>query len=173
MGTEHQVPSKDFWTITPFRFTTPDGWVARQTIDHLVFMHVAGNEDINCGITWRRVAPGIDLRRTVQINSLAMRKQFPDANIVLSRFGRLRDRVAYMRVSELTHPDHGPYGQVYSAFYGPFFGGDRPLELFELTGWCPVDDDEHLREITRTIESFRFLLASVERADDDVAAKGA
>lgn len=167
MTQEFTVPGKEFWTVTPFRFAIPDGWVARPTVDHLAFVHVDGDDTVNCGIGWRRVAAGVDLRRTAQINTLALRKQFPDTRVLMSRFGRLRDRVAYLRVSEFTHPEHGRYGQVYSAFHGPIFGPDVPLELFELTGWCPAGDDEHLREITRIVESFRFVFASVRRSAND------
>jgi hypothetical protein len=162
MGTVHQVPSPDFWTITPFRFTTPDGWVARQTVDHLAFLHVEGDENVNCGIAWSRVPATLDLRRTIQINSLAFRKRFPDVTFGLSRFGRLRDRVAYMRIAEFEHPDLGPYGQVYSAFFGPRFGGDRPLELFEITGSFPATATERMKEIIAITESFQFMFAPAD-----------
>jgi hypothetical protein len=177
MTQEFTVPGKEFWTVTPFRFSIPDGWVARPTVDHLAFMHVDGDDTVNCGIGWRRVSPGVDLRRMVQIDTLALRKQYPDTLVLMSRFGRLGDRVAYFRVSELTHPVHGRYGQVFSAFYGPIHGPDVPLELFELRGWCPAGDDERLREITRIVESFRFVFASVRRPGpdlgSDLAAAGA
>ncbi|HAP76378.1 MAG TPA: hypothetical protein DCR14_09880 [Acidimicrobiaceae bacterium] len=171
MATQHDVPSRDFWTVTPFHFSTPDGWVAKQTVDHLAFMHVDGNTDINCAIGWKRVAGSMDLRRLIQINSLALKKRFPEAIISLSRYGRLRDRVAYMRVAEFDHPELGPYGQIYSAFFGPRFGSDRPVEFFELTGAFPAADNERMKEIIAIVESFQFRFADAKVSP--LQAKGA
>ena len=154
-----QVPGPDFWTITPFTFETPEGWSARQTADQLAYMEVDGEPSSNCGIQWKRISSQIDLRLVAQMSQAVTRKIDPEVKVGVSRYGRLHGRLSYLRISEFTPPDRPLTGQVYTAFFGPSFGMDRPIELFEIIGHFDATNGDRMRQISDIIASFHFIVA--------------
>lgn len=159
MSQRHAVPSEDFWTITPFSFETPDGWSARQTATHLAYLTVDDEESTNCGIMWKRVSAQFDLDLVTRAVIGALKATDPDAKVGVSRKGLLHGRPSYLRVAEITVGDGDDArrkGQLYTAFFGPRFGEDRPVELFEIIGHFEVEHEHRLQEIRDIIASFRF-----------------
>ncbi len=172
------VPSEDFWTITPFHCDLPEGWVARQTVDHLAYMEVDGEPGTNCGIQWKRVSHDLELPQVAAMSHAVTRKIDPNVQVAVSKYGRRHGWMAYLRLSEFTVTDGESKtlkGQVYSASFGPSFGPDRPIELFEIIGHFDAANGHRAAEIELIVSSFRFdvaLRADVEPSGLDEA-KGA
>ena len=159
MTNRHAVPSEDFWTITPFSFETPDGWTARQTATHLAYMEVPDEPGTNCGILWKRVSRKLDLSEIARMAQTVLAATDPNAEVGVSKRGELNGRPAYVRIAELTvgeGDDATRKGQFYTAFSGPGFGEDRPVELFEIIGHFDVANAHRLNEISEIVASFRF-----------------
>lgn len=155
-----QVPSQDFWTITPFTIATPDGWTAKQTVDQLVYMQADGEPTTNCGVQWKRVSPKLELRQLGGMAWQVTKRIDPDAKLQYSRFARLNGFTAYLRLSEFGKPvgdDRVPTGQMYAAVHGPFFGPDRPIELFEIIGHFEASNPHRAGELEAILGSFEFL----------------
>ncbi|MCB0998917.1 MAG: hypothetical protein KDB40_06420 [Acidimicrobiales bacterium] len=162
MTQEFTVPGEQFWTITPFRFSTPDGWSGRQTVDQLAYLWVEGEAGTNCGIQWKRVPAMLELPRIAAMSLAVTTKQFPDVKVGLSTYGRLGGRLGYVRVAEFTKPDGVVTAQVYGTFFGPRFGADRPVELFEIIGHCAVANRHRIAELQGIVNSFRFIVSAAE-----------
>ena len=167
MSTLHQVPGPDFWTITPFTFETPDGWSAKPTAEQLAYMSVDGESSTNCGIQWKRVSPKLELRTISQMSHAVTRKIDPEVKVGLSRYGRLHGRMSYLRISEFTPQGSHLTGQVYTAFFGPSFGMERPIELFEIIGHFDAVNGNRMKEISDIIASFRFIVATAAATGPD------
>lgn len=160
MTRQHQVPSQELWGITPFRFTTPDGWSVRQTVDQLAYMTREGEPGTNCGIQWKRVSPKIDLRQVAQLSHGVMRRIDREAKVAQSKFSKLNNHLAYLRVMEFRASTDGPLQhQLYTAVFGPRLGPDQPVELFEIIGHVPAGRDDLMREVGEIVGSFRFPVA--------------
>lgn len=160
MTRQHQVPSQELWGITPFRFTTPDGWSVRQTVDQLAYMTREGESGTNCGIQWKRVSPRIDLRQVAQLSHGVMRRIDREAKVAQSKFSKLNNHLAYLRVMEFRASTDGPLQhQLYTAVFGPRLGPDQPVELFEIIGHVPAGRDDLMREVGEIVGSFRFPVA--------------
>lgn len=185
MTQQHQVPSQELWGITPFRFTTPEGWSVRQTVDQLAYMSRDDEPSTNCGVQWKRVSATLELRQVAQMSRNVLNMIDPGAAVGVSRFGKLHGRVSYLRISEFTTKGGVRTGQVYITFFGPRFAPDRPVELFEIFGHFDVANGNRLDEIEAIAKSFRFLIATTpsvtgsddtpadDAAADDTIAKGA
>ena len=114
------------------------------------------------------------------MNMAATKHSASKIEVASSRYGRLNGRATYSRVAKLTLPsrdgtDPTVVGQTYTAFFGPVFGSDHPVELFEIIGHFPADDAaERLAELEQINLSFEFNGIVVGQADEpDAAAKGA
>lgn len=161
---QHQVPSQELWGITPFRFTTPDGWSVRQTVDQLAYMSRDDEPSTNCGILWKRVSPKLELRTIAQMSHAVTRRIDPDVKVAMSRYGKLHGRLSHLRISEFRPEGSHLTGQVYTAFFGPSFGLERPIELFEIIGHVDAEREDRLdriKEISDIIASFRLGVASL------------
>ena len=159
MSNRHAVPSEDFWTITPFSFETPDGWTARQTTSHIAYMEVPDESGTNCGILWKRVSAKLDLSEIARMSQAVLAATDPKAKVGVSKRGELNGRDAYVRIAELTVGEGDEAvtkGQFYTAFFGPRFGEDRPVELFEIVGHFEAENAHRLNEISGIVGSFRF-----------------
>lgn len=170
MSQRHTVPSEAFWAITPFSFETPDGWSARQTATHLAYLTPDDEPGTNCGILWRRVAGQLTLDSVTQMAMGRLRLTDADAKVGVSKKGLLRGRPAYVRIAELTVGDGEQArrkGQYYTAFFGPRFGPDRPVELFEIVGHFDVEQAHRVQEIADVAASFEFQLRPRAVADAD------
>ena len=153
------IPSQDFWTITPFNLTVPDGWTARQTVDQLVYMQSADGSNTDCGVQWKRVSASLKMRQVAQMSHATVRRLDPDVQVGVSRHGSLHGRPTYLRISDLTISEDGAkrnVGQVYAAFFGPRFTSESPVELFEIIGHFDAGDQASVAEISAIVESFRF-----------------
>lgn len=173
------IPSEDFWTITPFSVDLPEGWTARQTVNQLAYMEVAGEPSTNCGIQWKRVSHDLELPQVAAMSHAVTRKIDPDVQVALSKYGRRHGWMAYLRLSEFSVSDGDAKklkGQVYSAAFGPSFGLDRPIELFEIIGHFDAANGHRAAEIETIVSSFRFnvaLRADAGGPDGLAEAKGA
>ena len=173
------VPSEDFWTVTPFTFDLPEGWVAHPTVEQLAYMHVDGETTTNCGVQWRRVSPQLELRQIAQMSHAVTRRLDPDVKVVRSKYVRRHGWMTYLRLSELTVRSGDTEtlkGQVYSASFGPSFGPDRPIEVFEMIGHFDAANGHRGSELDQIISSFRFnvaLRADATGPDTAAEAKGA
>lgn len=169
MSTQHTVPSPEFWAITPFRFSCPDDWSARQTAEQLVYFSRDDEPTTNCGIQWKRIPATVDLRRIAQVTMNVTRAAYPDVTVGLSRYGKLHGKLSYLRICEFTNHSGVKMGQVYVAFTGPLFGLDRPVELFEIAGHFDATRPERLEEIQAIVKSFQFVVAAQPVSDDERA----
>jgi hypothetical protein len=157
-----QVPSPDFWAITPFTISTPEGWSAKQTVDQLVYMSADGEPSTNCGVQWKRVSRNLSLQ---QIGGMAWRvtkRMDPDAKLQYSRFIRVNGFTAYLRLSEFhkqadADGEQMLAGQMYAALHGPDFGEGRPIELFEIIGHFEAGHPHRAAELEAILGSFEFL----------------
>ncbi len=172
------VPSQEFWTITPFHVTAPEGWAARQTVDQLVYMEADGEPGTNCGIQWKRVSAKLKMRQIAQMSHAVTRRIDPDVKVGVSRHGALHGRPTFLRISEFDVSEQGGdavrrVGQVYAAFFGPRFTADSPVELFEIIGHFPAGDEAAVAAISGVVESFRFNIR-LHRVDNvNTESKGA
>ncbi len=156
------VPSADFWTITPFQIELPEGWTARQTVDHLAYMEVEGEPSTNCGIQWKRVSSELELPQVAAMSHAVTRTMDPNVQVAMSKYGRRHGWMSYLRLSEFSvgeGDDRKLKGQVYSAAFGPSFGPDRPIELFEIIGHFDAANGHRAAEIEAIVFSFRFDVA--------------
>jgi hypothetical protein len=107
------------------------------------------------------------------------RKIDPNVQVAVSKYGRRNGWMAYLRLSEFTVTDGESKtlkGQVYSASFGPSFGPDRPIELFEIIGHFDATNSHRATEIESIVSSFRFdvaLRADADGPTDLTQAKGA
>ena len=169
-----QVPSADFWTVTPFTISTPEGWSAKQTVDQLVYMSADGEPSTNCGVQWKRVSRDLSLQ---QIGGMAWRvtkKIDPDATLQYSKFVRINGVAAYLRLSSFDKPVAGSdervvTGQMYAAIHGPSFGPERPVELFEIIGHFEAGNSQRAAELEAILWSFEFIGLVRPDAGDDTA----
>ncbi len=155
-----QVPSEDFWTITPFSISTPDGWTAKQTVDQLVYMSAEGEPSSNCGVQWKRVPRNLSLQQIGGMAWQVTKRIHPEAKMQYSRFVRINGFTAYLRLGEFTKPvgdDRVLTGQMYAAIHGPDFGPDRPIELFEIIGHFEASHPQRAGELEAILGSFEFL----------------
>ena len=152
------VPSAEFWTVTPFSIDVPDGWLARQTADHLVYMHAADDEQTNCSVRWSRVAGDLGLVQIAQMSLANVRRVDPQVRVGLSLTGKLHGVKGYTRVCEYALESGRRTGQSYFAIFGPRFGEKQPVELFEITGHFPAGDQERLAQLEAITTSFHFAL---------------
>ncbi len=158
--TQIQVPSPDFWTITPFTIATPAGWSAKQTVDQLVYMAADGEPTTNCGVQWKRVSRSLELRQLGGMAWQVTKKLDPDAKLQYSRFVRVNGFTAYLRLGEFGKPvgdDRVLTGQMYAALHGPDFGPDRPIELFEIIGHFEASNPRRAADLEAIVGSFEFL----------------
>ena len=175
-----QVPSADFWTITPFTISTPDGWSATQTVDQLVYMSADGEPSTNCGVQWKRISRGLSLQQIGGMAWQVTKRMDPDAKLQYSRFARVNGFTAYLRLSEFTKPvgaERVLTGQMYAAIHGSDFGEGRPIELFEIIGHFEASNPHRAGDLEAILGSFEFLhvvrpSAGDQSPDGDVA-KGA
>lgn len=178
-GFDVNVPNQKFWTITPFRFSLPDGWRARQTVEALAYMERGDTTTTNCSIRWQRVPFAMELKVIAQAQRKNLARIDAEAKIGFSRTGLLNGKMSYAHVAEYTAPGEGDErgakkGQYYVAFFGPRLGAGQPLELFEMIGNFNSEDDGHLEQLQEIVASFHFNLAPAAVADDTGAAeKGA
>ena len=177
-GFEISVPNQKFWTITPFRFTLPDGWRARQTVEALAYMERGDTSTTNCSVRWQRVPAKMELKVIAQAQRKNLERIDPDMKIGFSRAGLVNGKMSYAHVAEYTLPatDAAPAtkkGQYYIAFFGPRLGVGQPIELFEMVGSFDADNVDHLAEIQDVVASFQFNLQPIAVADDPDTAKGA
>ncbi len=173
-----QVPSEDFWTITPFTVSTPDGWTAKQTVDQLVFMSADGEPSTNCGVQWKRVARTLSLQQIGGMAWQVTKRMDPEATLQYSRFVRVNGVTAYLRLSEFhkqTADDERVLaGQMYAAIHGPDFGGDRPIELFEIIGHFEASHPGRAAHLEAILGSFRFsTVIGAATGDADPIERGA
>lgn len=161
------VPSREFWGITPFRFGVPDGWVARQTTDHLVHLQFGDDPSTNCSIDWKRVSPALGLQRIASMNLALMQRRYEKVSVGASSFGTIDGRKVYTRVAKLTQTDPTSgeelsIGQSYTAFFGPIIGDDLPIELFEIVGQFPFGDLARVEDLEQFTLSFQFNVGLVD-----------
>lgn len=154
--TRHTVPSTQFWTVTPFAFSTPDGWSARPTVEHLAYLTRDDEPATNLGVQWKRVSHQLELRQIAQMTQNLLRHIDDTMEVKLSSFGRLHGRMSYLRIADFTPEGGSRKRQAYTAFFGPSFGLDRPIELFELVGHFDVDGPDRLEELSNIVESFQL-----------------
>ncbi len=174
-----QVPSQDFWTITPFTISTPDGWTARQTVDQLVYMSADGEPSTNCGVQWKRMSRDVGLQQIGGMAWAVTKKIDPEATMKFSKFVRVNGVTAYLRLAEYRRPadadgERALAGQMYAALHGPDFGPGRPIELFEIIGHFEATDQGRSADLEAILGSFQFLsIARAASAGDDSIVKGA
>ncbi len=175
-----QVPSPDFWAITPFTISTPEGWSAVQTVDQLVYMSADVEPSTNCGVQWRRVSRNLSLQQIGGMAWQVTKKMDPDAKLQYSRFIRVNGFTAYLRLSEFHKAAHASgervlAGQMYAALHGPDFGEGRPIELFEIIGHFEASNPHRAAELEAILGSFEFLGVVRPNADSagDAVAEGA
>lgn len=176
-----QVPSPDFWTITPFTMAAPDGWSAKQTVDHLVYLASDEDPGSNCGVMWRRVSRQLSLQQIGAMSWKATQRTSPDATLQYSKFVRVNGIAAYLRLATISKPsgdgdDRTACGQMYAAIHGPDFGSGRPIELFEVVGHFDPEHPNGAGELEQILGSFEFV--NVVRPDatseaGDAESKGA
>lgn len=158
-----QVPSPDFWAMTPFTISTPDGWSAKQTVDQLVYMSVDGESSTNCGVQWKRVSRDLGLQQIGGMAWKATKLMDPDAKLQFSRFVKINGFTAYLRLSEFHKAAAGAdgepmlAGQMYAALHGPDFGPGRPIELFEIIGHFEASRPHRSADLEAILGSFEFL----------------
>lgn len=176
MPTPHLFPSPALRGITPFAFTTPDGWVAEESDRSLACIRPAdGEPGTELHIAWRRVPHDSNLAGVGRRARTMLENAVPGARVTMSRVGRLNGRSAHIRIAEFTPPtesgaEPGPLlAQMYVCFFGPADGSTRPLELFEISGACHAANAHRIRDFNAVVESFRFLLLD-PTLDDRVAA---
>lgn len=172
-----QVPSQEFWTITPFTIATPDGWSARQTVDQLVYMTVEGEPGTNCAVQWKRVSRELSLQQIGGMAWQVTKRMDPEAKLQYSRFARVNGVPAYVRLSEYHRPanadgDRPLAGQMYAAIHGPDFGEGRPIELFEIIGHFEASNPGRAADLEAILGSFQFLSIARATSDDDTARDG-
>jgi hypothetical protein len=179
MPTPHLFPSPSLRGITPFAFTTPEGWSAAESDRSLVAITPDdGEEGTELHVSWRRVPDGSNLAGIGRRARALLESSVPGVRITLSRIGRLNGRSAHIRIAEFTPPadegdEPGPLlAQLYVCFFGPADGSPRPLELFEITGICHATNAHRIRDFNAVVESFRFLLLD-PTLDERVAANTA
>ena len=174
-----QVPSQQFWTITPFTIDLPDGWSAEQTVSHLVYAtHESGTA--TCAVQWSRVPATLGLEQVATISFAKILRIDKAPKVAFNGYGRHHGLQSYLRVCEFAVEGGERRGQSFLALHGPRFGPEQPVELFEITGHFPGGDTDRLREIEAIIASFHFALKPqpVETPADttdtaDVESKGA
>ena len=101
------VPSADFWTITPFQIELPEDWTARQTVDHLAYMEVEGEPSTNCGIQWKRVSSELELPQVAAMSHAVTRTMDPNVQVAMSKYGRRHGWMSYLRLSEFSVGEGG------------------------------------------------------------------
>lgn len=174
-----QVPSQEFWTVTPFTMATPDGWTARQTVDQLVYMDVDGEPGTNCGVQWKRVSRKLSLQQIGGMSWRVTKNSDPHATLQYSKFVRINGVAAYLRLASFTKPgaaggDRTVTGQMYAAIHGPSFGPERPVELFEIIGHFEAGNSQRAADLEAILWSFQFIgLVRPDAGDGDALAKGA
>lgn len=174
-----QVPSQEFWGISPFTMTTPDGWTARQTVDQLVYLDVPGEPGTNCGVQWKRVSRKLSLQQIGAMSWTVTKKTDPEAVLQYSKFVRINGVAAYLRLASFTKRGSGDApgavtGQMYAAIHGPSFGPDRPVELFEIIGHFEAGNSQRAADLESILWSFQFLgLVRPDAGDGAELAKGA
>ncbi|MEL6892241.1 MAG: hypothetical protein AAFP84_11635 [Actinomycetota bacterium] len=169
-----QVPSPEFWTITPFTVATPDGWSARQTVDQLVYMDADGEPTTNCGIQWKRVSRQLSLQQIAGMSWQVTKRTSAEATLQYSKFVHLNGVMAYLRLATITRPgdESVELGQMYAAVHGPDLGEGRPLELFEIIGHFEQANSHRSADLEAIFGSFQLLnIVRPATVDDDGAAE--
>jgi hypothetical protein len=118
-----RIPSRDFWTITPFTIATPDGWTAEQTVEHLVYAR-SGDGSANVSVRWSRVPGALGLEQVATVGFANILRIDKAARVVMTGYGRHRGLRSYLRLVEFT-PERGERrGQCYLALNVRTSGAD-------------------------------------------------
>jgi hypothetical protein len=154
-------PSAALRPIPGFMFTVPQGWVLDESTEALAVVRTADQVDgfwVNALLTHDRVPRSVELKRVANITIERLRKQCPDLSIRAEKLGRFGARETYLRAVELTAPEgERRLAQVQAMFFAPPQGESRVLDLFQVTGTCPLQAFEaHGPRFVEIVASFRF-----------------